>query len=180
MTVNDAAKDVAFAGFIHAIERYETLKKRLQTEVAPPRVTRDAAEILSRSTALALALQRARPKARQGEFFDEASSRAVKQRFETALTAFDVKLFLADLRDDPTDDRLPRIHLRYPASGSMATMPANLLQVLPELPPDLEYRLVGRSLILRDVDAALILDYLAEGVPLSGSDVAAAAPPHRR
>ena len=46
-----------------------------------------------------------------------------------------------------------------------------------ELPADLEYRLVGRYLILRDVDAALILDYLAQAVPSPGSNVAAAALP---
>ena len=40
-----------------------------------------------------------------------------------------------------------------------------LLRKLPDLPPELEYRLVGRSLILRDVKANLIVDILRDVVP---------------
>ena len=46
----------------------------------------------------------------------------------------------------------------------LPTMPAVLLQVLPTLPPQLEYRFIGRALILRDIDAALILDYLPDAI----------------
>jgi hypothetical protein len=37
--------------------------------------------------------------------------------------------------------------------------------VLPPVPKELEYRLVGRSLVLRDRDAALVVDYLPEALP---------------
>ena len=45
-------------------------------------------------------------------------------------------------------------------------MPPGLLAQLPPLPAALEYRLVGRMLILRDSDAALVLDYLPDAVRL--------------
>jgi hypothetical protein len=35
-----------------------------------------------------------------------------------------------------------------------------LLDVLPRLPEELEYRFVGRDLILRDVKANLIVDFI--------------------
>jgi hypothetical protein len=41
-----------------------------------------------------------------------------------------------------------------------------LLRKLPDLPPELEYRIVGRSLILRDVKANLIVDILRDVVPI--------------
>ena len=40
-----------------------------------------------------------------------------------------------------------------------------LLRKLPDLPPELEYRIVGRSLLLRDVKANLIVDILRDVVP---------------
>jgi len=50
-------------------------------------------------------------------------------------------------------------------SAQMATMPPSLLKVLPPLPKELEYRILGRYLIVRDVDASLILDYIPAAVP---------------
>jgi len=35
---------------------------------------------------------------------------------------------------------------------------------LPELPPQLEYRVVGRSLILRDSEANLIVDFIRDAI----------------
>jgi hypothetical protein len=57
------------------------------------------------------------------------------------------------------------VHLRLPVSMQMATMPPALLEVLPTLPKELEYRILGRYLVLRDVDASLILDYIPLAVP---------------
>ena len=47
----------------------------------------------------------------------------------------------------------------------MATMPPSLLAALPQLPKELEYRIIGKYLVLRDVDAALILDFIPAAVP---------------
>ncbi|HKY21446.1 MAG TPA: hypothetical protein VJM31_09525, partial [Vicinamibacterales bacterium] len=41
---------------------------------------------------------------------------------------------------------------------SLATMPPKILLMLPDLPPDMEYRFVGRHLILLDVRANMIID----------------------
>jgi hypothetical protein len=38
---------------------------------------------------------------------------------------------------------------------------------LPQLPKEVEYRFVGRDLILRDVAANLIVDFLPNAVPQS-------------
>lgn len=157
--------DPACNGFNGAVRNYVGTRTRLQAEVPPIRVTRDVAEIRDRSNAMALAIQRVRGNARQGEFFDPRCARAITERFSRALDGFDVAEFLTALNDEPSDLRTPQVHMRYPVTSSMATMPANLLNVLPELPPSLEYRLVGRDLVLRDVDAAIIIDYFTQAVP---------------
>jgi len=45
--------------------------------------------------------------------------------------------------------------------GALPTMPANVLQVLPRLPKQLEYRIVNTHLVLRDVQAGIIVDYMS-------------------
>ena len=57
------------------------------------------------------------------------------------------------------------INTVYPTTLPLATFPPLLLRKLPDLPPELEYRIVGRSLILRDVKANLIVDILRDVVP---------------
>ena len=49
----------------------------------------------------------------------------------------------------------------------MPTMPPELLAALPRLPPELEYRFIDRDLVLRDIDANLIIDFVPEAIPVS-------------
>jgi hypothetical protein len=50
----------------------------------------------------------------------------------------------------------------YPGFWPLATFPASLLQVMPALPDVLEYRLLSESLILRDVTANIVVDYMRD------------------
>ena len=53
----------------------------------------------------------------------------------------------------------------YPAGRSISPMPPGLLASLPPLPPELQYRFVGRDLILWDMHAGLIVDFVANAIP---------------
>jgi hypothetical protein len=52
------------------------------------------------------------------------------------------------------------VNATYPEGNPLPTVPATILQALPTLPPDVEYRIVDRNLILRDVDANIIVDFI--------------------
>jgi hypothetical protein len=52
------------------------------------------------------------------------------------------------------------VNTAYPETASLSTMPPSLLLALPALPKTLEFRFVGRSLILRDAQANLIVDVI--------------------
>ncbi len=54
----------------------------------------------------------------------------------------------------------------YPTTLPLATFPANLLEKLPKLPPELEYRIVGRDLILRDTTGNVIVDVMPNVFPI--------------
>ena len=59
----------------------------------------------------------------------------------------------------------PAINTDYPTRLPLATVPPSLLLKLPTLPEELEYRFLGRHLILRDIKANLIVDFIPDVVP---------------
>jgi hypothetical protein len=54
---------------------------------------------------------------------------------------------------------------RYPDEVPMSTMPPQVLAVLPKLPVEIEYRFVGDRLILLDVHAHIVMDYIDRALP---------------
>jgi hypothetical protein len=58
-----------------------------------------------------------------------------------------------------------KVNATWPASEPLTTVPANLLAVLPQLPMDVEYRISNkRHLVLRDVDANIIVDFIYNAI----------------
>jgi hypothetical protein len=57
-----------------------------------------------------------------------------------------------------------RVNHEYPAGVPLQSTPPSLLSNLPLLPPEVEYRVVGRDLVLRDVDANLIVDFVSNAI----------------
>jgi hypothetical protein len=57
------------------------------------------------------------------------------------------------------------VNQRYPEDVPVSTVTASVLASLPPLPPILQYRFLGRHLILMDVGARLIADYLPDVLP---------------
>ena len=73
---------------------------------------------------------------------------------------------------NPKNERAPgevqptiAVNAIYPTNAPLSTVPPSLLLRLPKLPTDLEYRFVGRTLVLRDREANMIVDFLKEAVP---------------
>ena len=59
----------------------------------------------------------------------------------------------------------PRINRRYPPGLPRATMPSPMLAKLPPIPAELEYRFLGRSFLLVDARANLVIDVLEDVLP---------------
>jgi hypothetical protein len=151
--------------FEEAVKRHLALHERLRSEVPGPAVNSSARELNLSSDQLAAAIRRARPRAAQGDFFDAEATRAIRQRIKEALSPPTSTIDLQAIDDEEPAAVQPRVYLQFPAASEMATMPPSLLAVLPRLPAELEYRIVGEYLVLRDVKAALILDYIAGAIP---------------
>jgi len=57
------------------------------------------------------------------------------------------------------------VNSRYPDSVPLTTVPPQVLQTMPKLSEDLEYRFVGDWLILLDVHAHVIADFIEDVLP---------------
>lgn len=160
-----AAEAAAIKQFDQAIAKYMALRRGLRSEVRGPVKDSTSSQVTDASDALAGAIQRARQDAQVGAIFNEPVAAVIKRRIADAVRTEKLETVLAGIDDEGKTGPSPKVHLRLPVSAQMATMPSSLLKVLPPLPKALEYRILGNYLVLRDVDASLILDYIPAAVP---------------
>jgi hypothetical protein len=159
---SDAAAIKRFQG---AVAKYMAMRNKLGREIQGPMKGSTSTQLNNASDALAAAIERSRRDARVGTIFDSGVSSVIKRRIADAVRTHELTSVLAGIDDEGSSGPPPKVHLRLPVSAQMATMPPALLEVLPTLPKELEYRILGRYLVLRDVDASLILDYIPLAVP---------------
>jgi len=57
------------------------------------------------------------------------------------------------------------VNTQYPENSPFSTVPPQILQGLPKLPDGLEYRFIGRRLILLDAHARMIVDIVERVFP---------------
>jgi hypothetical protein len=161
----DDQDTAAYKHLNEEIARYLAINTDLRAEVTGPVPNSTARELNTASDMLFNAIRRARPRGRQGDFFDADATGLIMQRLREALRSPNASAALAGIDDERPATLRPQIYVRFPAADEMATMPPSLLRVLPPLPAELEYRIVGEYLVLRDVKAAMILDFVPKAVP---------------
>lgn len=141
------------AEFNRRVADYSALRSRLESTLPPLRVTTDADEIETFEHRLAELIDDARG-SRRGQLFIPAMEGQLKRMLESKADLPTV----ATIMDDGPGEFDVDINDTYSKKHALATMPPKLLLLLPDLPKDLEYRFVGRHLILRDARANIIVD----------------------
>lgn len=147
------------------IGKYMAIRRGLADELSGPVPDSSATALNNAADALAAAIQRRRPNAQPGAIFNPAVAEALKRRVSDAVRDAHLGPVLATIDDESGGVARPTVYLRFPAASQMATMPPSLLAALPALPKELEYRIVGNYLVLRDIDAALVIDFIPAAVP---------------
>jgi hypothetical protein len=157
---------VATQNFQRSVADYVVLHRMLETTVPPLRVTTDVGEIQGAVRALGMRIQAARATARQGDMITPEVARMFRRRISTCLTPEDWKaVFDDDQRQDeegePVEPPPPLVvNMEWPERVPFEFVPPQLLQALPALAKELQYRIIGRSLVLWDHHANLIVDFL--------------------
>jgi hypothetical protein len=141
------------AAFSARTREYAALRSRLEVGLTPLRVTLDADEIETFERRLTSRMRDART-SRRFQVFVPAMERQIRRLLAQQA---DVGTIAAIADDGPGEFDVD-INDTYSKERPLSTMPTKILLLLPELPPDMEYRFVGRHLILRDVRANMIID----------------------
>jgi hypothetical protein len=142
--------------------------------VPPLKVTANRAETRMAVDALANAIQTARPDARPGDIFTPEITVVIRRAIATGCAEEYLELLALANEEETSPLPTATIYGRWPEGAPLPTMPPDILAALPRLPSELEYRFMNRDLILWDVDANLILDYVSEAIPIVSSTQGAA------
>jgi hypothetical protein len=144
---------------------YVALHKKIVA--ALPRLPQNATpqQIDLGQQALSKGIVAARASAKVGDVFLPGAQAYLRQVLQRVFSQPDGKQLRASILDENPIDAAVRINGPYPDAIPLSTMPPQILNALPKLPDELEYRFVGERLILFDHHAHLVVDYLDRALP---------------
>ena len=149
-----------FVDFNSRVLAYQELRRQSEEGLRPLTTTDNPAEIRKAIRARAKKIRAARADAREGDIFTPA----ITDSFKRAL-AVETDPGTCDAIGDDNPGRFKhRINASYPDGLPLSTVPPNILAALPKLPDDLQYRFVGRHLVLLDGRSGLILDRIRSSI----------------
>jgi hypothetical protein len=153
-------RDPVLRDFQKRVASYVDVHKRVALQGAPMQSTSDPSITQATENALAARLKTARAAAKQGDIFAPPIAARLRQLMDPELRGRAAAETRSAIRDEPPPAFALKVNAVFP-DGALPTMPANVLQVLPHLPEQLEYRIVNSHLVLRDVQAGIIVDYMS-------------------
>ncbi len=153
--------------FVAATREYALMHRRIEQSLGPIEVTSLPAGLLTNANAMAATIRSERAGARQGDLFTPELSSEVRLLIADALAEHG--LSPADLVTDEVPEGITRQALVLRVGGAFpwiagSTMLSCVLDVLPALPPELQYRFLFRDLVLIDVHANMIVDILPDAL----------------
>jgi hypothetical protein len=155
-TMNDRLKDyVAFH------DKVEASLPRLPKDASPEQIDRNQRAFEQR-------VRSERANARRGDIFTPEAEPIIRRLLATVFGGSDGKALKASIMDENVVDPVKlkvRVNARYPDTVPLTSIPPEVLQTLPALTEDLEYRFVGDWLILLDTHAHVIADYIEDVLP---------------
>ncbi len=154
------------ADFKSRIDKYMELHNKLEKQSPPLKETKDPAQIKASQVVLAQKIREARTDAQPGEIFTPEIRQLLRRLMYPETKGADgreTKAAMAEEKQELKDVKL-KVNAEYPDNAPLMTVPPNILAALPKLPEDLEYRFVNRHMILLDVHANLIVDYVVNAI----------------
>jgi hypothetical protein len=157
------ADTVVIQDFENGVDEYVKLRK--QVKLPRLKTTNSAPAIADHERECARKIRAARQTAKQGDIFTPQICAEFRRLIGAGVQGLEATRVRQSLRHaEPVSLRL-RINALYPASVPLQSSPPTLLQNLPKLPPEVDYRVVGHDLVLRDVEANLIVDFMRNAIP---------------
>jgi len=155
-TMNDRLRD-----YVDLHTKIERSLPKMPKEATPQQIDKN-------QRALEKLVREARATAKPGDIFTPQARPVIKRLLASVFAGPDGKQLKASIMDEnqaPPSAAKLTANSRYPDSVPLTSIPPQVLQTLPKLTEDLEYRFVGDSLILLDVHAHLIADFIEDVLP---------------
>jgi hypothetical protein len=152
--------------FTDRVQAYVKMQKGLEASLPTLKPTKDAAQIVEHQQALATKIAEARRDARQGDIFTHEVTERFRKIIRKTFQGPEGRRARRTIQQD-TPFKVVTMHVNdvFPDDMPLTTTPPTLMLKLPELPPELAYRFVGRDLALKDVKAGLIVDLIPNAIP---------------
>lgn len=152
-TMNDGLKN-----YIDLHTKLERTLPKLPDDATPQQIDKNqrAFEVLMRN---------ARATAKPGDIFTPQARYVIKRLLASIFGGPDGRQLKASIMDENPVGVTVSVNGRYPDVVPLSTMPPQVLQTLPKLSEDMEYRFIGDRLILLDTHAHVIADFVDNALP---------------
>ncbi len=151
--------------FAKRVAGYVDLHNSVKSEIHKLKPTKSAEAINIHEHKFSRALRHARRGVRQGNIFSVDIATEFRRLIATAMQGAGATRISKSLKHaEPVHLPALRVNSIYPEGVPLQSTPPSLLLNLPKLPSELEYRLVGTNLVLRDVEANLIVDLMPNAI----------------
>jgi hypothetical protein len=155
-TMNDRIRD-----YIDLHSKLERGLPKLPNNATPQQIDRTQRVFEAR-------IRKARATAHRGDIFTADAEPVIRRLLATVFAGPEGKQLKASIMDenvvDPATIKIG-LNSRYPDTVPLTSIPPEVLQTLPRLGEDLEYRFIGDWLILLDTHAHTVADFIPDVLP---------------
>jgi hypothetical protein len=151
--------------FTKRLKAYMDIHNKEESQVPEVKKGATPAEVLAFEKTFAARIKAARVNAKQGDIFVPE----VVPLFKSVFADYYKRRSGREIRllFDEVPNFKPEVNMTYPVMAPKATFPPRLSLTLPTLMDEVEYRMVGTNLVLRDTEANIIVDYIPGVIPAS-------------
>lgn len=153
------------SAFNERLRQYSELHNTLEKTLQPLPKDASPEAIDQHQRALEALVKKARASAKRGDLFAPDTEKLIRRMLVQILSGAEGAKLKATIMDENPTTLALAVNSRYPDEVPLSTMPPQVLALLPKLPEDLEYRFIGPRLILLDVHAHTIVDYIENALP---------------
>jgi hypothetical protein len=164
-------KSPGFQKFSECVQKYVQLHKSVEATMPKLKATNEPELIVAHQKILARKIKAARAHAKRGDIFTPAAREDFLKAMSNEFQGPQAAHAKATMKQGAP---LKEVHLHvndiYPESIPYTSVPPTMLQKIPKLPEELAYRAVSSDLVLLDVKASLVVDYLPGVIPVEATN----------
>jgi hypothetical protein len=150
--------------FTKRVNDYMQIHKDAERKMPKLKPTNAVADIRRHTRALGEVIRQNRSSANQGDIFTSAIATEFRRLIGLAMAGGNTRRVERSMKNAEPVRMVLKVNDPYPSGIPRQSTPPTLLLNLPPLPPELEYRIVSRSLVLLDSKANIVVDVMPNAI----------------